>query len=92
ILMTFIKGCEEKLAAAKALLKARPQVEKLVALEAKIDEAHQNRTSLHRIMAKVKTTETQLENAKQVRDELEAEFHAIMPDICPLCGKEVDNG
>jgi DNA repair ATPase RecN len=73
----------------KALLEAGSKVTELFALGDALGDAKQSYDALALLETKIDAKERVYQRLTKELDDLESEYHELMPDVCPLCGQEI---
>jgi hypothetical protein len=73
----------------KALLKAESKVTELFALGDALGDAKQGYDALAVLESRIDAKERVYQRLTKELDDLESEYHELMPDVCPLCGQEI---
>jgi exonuclease SbcC len=71
----------------RALLKASDKLKKLIALHNEKEKQRTRQNNLNYLIDSVGLMQVEHDKAKKKQDKLEEEYHKVMPDTCPLCGK-----
>ena len=89
-----IREAEERLADFQrecgAYRRIEPKVEELQNLHRKRDELRTQAETIAEILTKLARAEKDMNRAKRGIERLKTELRETMPDICPLCGQEVE--
>lgn len=73
------------------IVPASQQVLAAIALVDKQKELNARIVKLLQLTTKIETRQDMIKSAKENIVNLEAEFHSMMPDICPLCGNSTNS-
>lgn len=84
-----MKSIQGELENTKETENAQSLLESAIQEKDKLHEAVQNHSSIQKITQRIKQVKKELEENKINIDNLEKQYHALMPETCPLCGKEV---
>lgn len=84
------KETEVETEAYSKVLKIEGDVGKLLELHNRAQDLISDKDELSKAIRRCKQADDGFESAKRDQDELQQEFDRSFPDVCPLCGQEVD--
>ena len=90
IIIDDLAEVEEEIHAYKAILGADEPVERLLKLAKKKKDLEQQRREITKVVQAYSLTQDDIESTKRELNELQDEFKEVFPDVCPLCGQEVE--
>jgi exonuclease SbcC len=71
----------------RALLKASAKLKKLIKIHNEKEVLITTQNQLNYLIDSVEARQVEYDRAKKKQDTLDKEYHKLMPDFCPLCGK-----
>lgn len=80
---------KDELEAFGNVVKAQIPVETLLARVEELEDKRGQAEGLRKLVRELKITKDKLQQGVTLIQDLEAEFHELMPEQCPLCGQEV---
>lgn len=86
-LVRLLSDQEVDLQQAESVLGLKPDLDRAFDLHRSWEKVEKERGQLARLIATAKDLERQQKEAQEKTDTLEEEWHKLMPDVCPLCGR-----
>lgn len=80
---------EDELKGLGDIIEAQVPVEKLLEKVQEQETKQRQVDGLRKLIREVKITKDKLQQGETLIQDLEAEFHELMPEQCPLCGQEI---
>lgn len=91
-LITEIKLIKKEREKLLKFSKAKPIVNKLIALSNKIKKEEREYDELSDLIIDIEWISERIQKKKKEKKTLEKQFKELMPNVCPLCNQEVKNG